>query len=431
MSLAMAPDGTRPSRVRQVLAVSVGNAVEWFDWYIYALLAVYFAPQFFPEAAAGSLVPLLGTLAIFALGFFARPFGGLVIGALADRVGRKWTMNLTITMMGAGSLVIAVAPTYEQVGVLAPIILLVARITQGISAGGEFAASTTMLIESAPSHRRGLYSSFYYVSATSAFLLAILTSFILASTLSADELTSWGWRLPFFAGACFALVALYIRVHASETLHAAVESGESQVAERPRLFEVLRAHPKESFLIVAMVAGPTLAFYVFTSFLPTYANITEGLDPAVGFKSGVIAFLWFLVLQPVFGYLSDVVGRKPLALFFGVGSTLGVVPLLSILSDTFSSLLVVQLVGVTFLAMFTSMVQAILVELFPARLRAAGIGFPYALAVALFGGTGPYVATLFADLGKPELFAYYLAALFLISTTSYAFMRETARRPLL
>ena len=421
--------GIRPtSRRRQLMAASVGNAVEWFDWYVYSMLAIYFATQFFPADSTNSLVPLLSTLAIFAVGFFARPVGGLVIGVLADRFGRRRALSATIVGMGLGSLMIGLAPTYGQVGVLAPLILLVARLLQGASAGGEYAAGSAFLIESAPEGRRGLFSSFFYISATSANLAAIGVSALLANTLDADSMNTWGWRIPFLIGSVAALVGLWVRSYSQETLPEVDEPGQQK--RRVGMFDFFREHPKAALQVFGLTAAPALAFYVWSAYLPTYAAITVGFDVKKGLLSGVLSLTVFLILQPVFGALSDKVGRKPMLLVFGAFFTFGSVPLLNSLQPTFSSLLVVQMVGLVFIAMWSSLSSAIAAELFPARVRGSGIGFPYALAVAVFGGTGPYVATYLVDVGRATAFPWYIAAVALVSTIVFALLPETARRPL-
>lgn len=418
----------QPNRVRQLVAASVGNAVEWFDWYVYSMLAVYFAGQFFPATSQDSLVPLMSTLAIFAVGFFARPLGGLVIGMLADRFGRRRALSATIVGMGVGSLMIGLAPTYAQIGIAAPAILLVARLIQGASAGGEYAAATAFVVESAPQGRRGLFSSFMYISATSANLAAIGISALLANTLSAEAMTSWGWRVPFLLGSVAAVVGLWVRTHAQETLEQEVIG--KPKGSRVRVFDFFREHPKQALQIFGLTAAPALVFYVWTAYLPTYASITVGFNLEKGLATGVLSLAVFLLLQPVFGALSDKIGRKPMLLAFGLFFTVATVPLLTSLQPTFGSLLFVQVTGLVFVAAWSSISSAVAAELFPARLRGSGIGFPYALAVAVFGGTGPYVATYLVDLGHAASFGWYVVAVALVSTVVYAWLPETARRPL-
>lgn len=417
---------------RQLLAASVGNAVEWFDWYIYSILAIYFSTQFFPTDAESSLVPLLGTMAVFAVGFFARPLGGLLIGSLADRFGRKRILVLTVLGMGAGSLMIAFAPTYEQIGVFAPLILVVARLLQGLSAGGEYAASSAFLVESAPQGKRGFYSSFFYISATGANLLAIGIAALLTNVLPADDMRAWGWRIPFIIGAVAALIALWVRSHAAETLHEhQIESaGRSGDVERVKLFSFLKHHPKSVFFVFGMTASSAIVFYIWTGFLPTYANIAVGFDVKQGLTASLISLTWFLLLQPIMGMLSDRFGRKPFLITFGVFFTVATVPLLGSLNDSFLSFLIVQMVGLTFIAAATSIVQAVFSELFPRKLRSAGIGFPYAVSVALFGGTAPYVATWMGSQGNIGAFAWYTAGISLVSLIIICFVPETFKKEL-
>lgn len=428
------PGAAKPAKIngpRQLVAASIGHAVEWFDWYIYSILAIYFSAQFFPSDAEGSLVPLLGSMAVFAVGFFARPLGGLLIGGLADRRGRKFTLVLTVLGMGAGSLMIAFSPTYDQAGVVAPIILVAARLFQGLSAGGEYAAGSAFIIESAPNNRRGLYSSFLYVSATAANLAAIGIATILSLTLSTEAMSTWGWRIPFAVGGIAALVAFWVRSFSVETLHQEPAGvAPSQPAEKVRMFTFLKQHPKSVFMVFGMTASSALVFYIWTGFLPTYANITVGFDIKQGLTASLISLSWFLLLQPVMGLISDRIGRKPLLIAFGLFFTFGTVPLMGALDNSFASFLIVQLVGLTFVAAATSIVQAVFCELFPRKMRSSGIGLPYAASVALFGGTAPYVATAMASQGNITAFPWYIAALSLVSLIIVFFLPETFKKEL-
>ncbi|MFC8867009.1 MFS transporter [Streptomyces sp. NPDC057148] len=418
-----APPTRRP--VRQLLAASVGNAVEWYDWYAYTFLATYIADQVFPKSADNSLVPLLSTFAVFAVGFFMRPVGGLLMGAIADRRGRRAALTVTILLMGGSSLLVGLTPTYAAAGVLAPVVLVAARLLQGLSVGGEFAASTTFLVESAGPGRRGLFSSFQYVSTTAGQLVASGVATVLVDTLSEDRMNGWGWRVPFILGAVLSLVGFWIRQGAEET-----RSAEQQRAPRPGLFEALRRHPRESLLICGITAGGTIAYYTWTSYLPTYAELNTGLDKADALLAGTISLAFFALLQPLGGMLSDRFGRRPLLLFFGVGFALLSVPMLHALRGSFAVLLLVQCAGMILLTGFTSISAAVNAEVFPPRVRAAGIGFPYSLTVALFGGTAPYVGTLFKDLGHSGLFPWYVAVLCLLSSLVYLRLPETAHKEL-
>ncbi|KUM33750.1 MFS transporter [Arthrobacter sp. EPSL27] len=417
------------SRTRQLAAATVGNIVEWFDWYVYSMLALYFSAQFFPKTG-DPIVPLLSAMAIFAVGFFMRPLGGFLGGMVADRFGRKKALTATVMLMGVGSLLVAIAPTYEQVGVLSPLILVVARLLQGLSTGGEFAASSTFLVESAPEGRRGFFSSFLYIGATLGNLAAISSVALLVAGLPDDAMREWGWRVPFAIGTLGAAAGLFIRQFAEETLVSEdAEPGTTHAAAaraaKPSVFEFMRTHPKECLLVFAINAAPTLFFYVFTSYLPTYAHITVGFDMKDGLLVGLISLTYFAILQPVMGVLSDRVGRKPLLLTFGIGFTLLTLPLLNSLQNSFLSLLLVQMAALTLLACYTSITSAVMCELFPARIRAAGIGLPYALGVALVGGTGPYVATWLADAKMIDVFGWYLTILAAVTTAVFLGLKES------
>ncbi|MEU8431551.1 MFS transporter [Streptomyces sp. NPDC029216] len=411
--------------LRQLLAASVGNAVEWYDWYAYTFLATHIARQVFPPGAGNSLVPLLSTFAVFAVGFFMRPVGGLLMGAIADRRGRRTALTVTILLMGGSSLLVALTPTYTAVGVLSPVVLVAARLFQGLSVGGEFAASTTFLVESAGPGRRGLFSSFQYVSTSLGQLAASGSAALLVAVLPEDAMNGWGWRLPFLLGAVFSLAGFWIRRGAEETLTA-----HPAAAPRPRLFDALRHHPRASLLIGGITAGGTLAYYTWTSYLPMYAELETGIAKRDALLAGTLSLAFFALLQPVGGLLSDRFGRKPSLLFFGLGFALSVVPLTRALDGSFLSLLLVQCAGMVLLTGFTSISAAVNAEVFPARVRAAGIGFPYSLTVALFGGTAPYIGTLLQELGRPGLFPWYVAVLCLCSSAVYLRLPESAHQPL-
>ncbi|MFI2614604.1 MFS transporter [Streptomyces sp. NPDC018584] len=415
--------GPRP--IRQLLAASVGNAVEWYDWYAYTFLATYIAGQVFPKSADNSLVPLLSTFAVFAVGFFMRPVGGLLMGAVADRRGRRAALTVTILLMGGSSLLVGLTPTYASVGVLAPVVLVAARLLQGLSVGGEFAASTTFLVESAGPGRRGLFSSFQYVSTSAGQLAASGIAALLVATLSEGQMDGWGWRLPFLLGAVLSLVGFWIRQGAYETHRAPAEQ-----AARPRLFDALRHHPRQSLLICGITAGGTIAYYTWTSYLPTYAELNTDISKSQALLAGTLSLAFFALLQPVGGLLSDRLGRRPPLLFFGVGFAVLSVPLLKSLNGSFGSLLLVSCAGMVLLTGFTSISAAVNAEVFPARVRAAGIGFPYSLTVALFGGTAPYMGTLFKEIGRPGLFPWYVAVICLASSVVYLRLPETAHKEL-
>jgi MHS family alpha-ketoglutarate permease-like MFS transporter len=419
--------GTPPSARsgRQLLAASVGNAVEWYDWFAYTFLATYIADEVFPKSAGSSLVPLLSTFAVFAVGFFMRPIGGLLMGAVADRSGRRAALTVTILLMGASSLLVALTPTYAAAGLLGPAILVIARLLQGLSVGGEFAASTTFLVESAGPGRRGLFSSFQYVSTTAGQLIASGVAALLAGSFADAQMHAWGWRAPFVLGAVLSLAGFWIRRGAVET-----RSAEQRRAPRPGLFDALRTHPRESLLIFGITVGGTIAYYTWTSYLPTYAEVNAGFDKSEALLAGTVSLVFFALLQPLGGILSDRVGRKPLLLVFSVGFAVLCVPLLHAINGSFLSLLLVQCAGMVLLTGYTAIAAAVNAEVFPARVRAAGIGFPYSLTVALFGGTAPYMGTLFEELGRPGAFPWYVAVLCLISAAVYLRLPEGSGKAL-
>ncbi len=411
-------------QVRQVAAASVGNAVEWYDWYIYTFLTPVFASQVF--ASGDQVSDVLSTFAVFAVGFFFRPIGGLLIGSLADRWGRKNTLTMTILLMGAGSLVIALTPTHDSAGIWAPVVLVAGRLLSGFSVGGEFAANTTFLIESAPPRRRGLYASFQYVTTTVGQLLASLTAFVLAFTLTDAQLEGWGWRAGFLIGALLSLVGLWIRKGAEETRELPVE------AERPGILDALRLYPRATLQLCGVTIAGTIVYYTWTTYLPTYAEQNSGIELDTALLVSTISLIFFGLVQPLLGMLSDRVGRRPVLIAFATLFAAGIVPALALVraNDSFGGLLTLSLVGMLVLALFTSVSAAVNAELIPGHVRAAGIGFPYSLTVALFGGTAPYMGTLFSKIGHPGLFGGYVALLCLVSLAVYLRLPETAHRPL-
>ncbi|SDS99828.1 MFS transporter [Microlunatus soli] len=419
------PAGVRPAQARgprQIIAASIGNLAEWYDWYVYSFLTAYFAPQIFP--GHDRLAQTLSSFAVFAVGFFLRPIGGLVVGALADRWGRRNTLTLTILAMGAASLIIAVVPTYSSIGIGAPIILVFARLVSGLSIGGEFAANTTFLVESAPEGRRGFYSSFQYVSTTIGQLIASGLSAILVGTLSDDAMNSWGWRIGFVVGGLIALVGLWIR-------RSAVETHAPSAERRPGLFEAIVRYPKQSLMIIGVTVAGTISYYTWTTYLPNYAEQNK-FDPGKALIISTISLAFFTLLQPVAGALSDRIGRKPLLIIFSGAFALGIVPALALIRSgpSFAGYLAISLLGMILLSGFTSISAAVNAEIIPGHVRAAGIGFPYSLTVALFGGTAPVIGTAMAKAGHAGLFGWWVAVLCVVSLVVYLIMPETHRRPL-
>ncbi|GII85697.1 MFS dicarboxylate transporter [Sphaerisporangium siamense] len=406
---------------KAVVGGSIGNMVEWYDWFAYASFATYFAASFFPKGNATA--QLLNAAGVFAVGFFMRPVGGWLLGRYADRKGRKAALALTVTMMSLSALLIAVAPTYAQVGYFGAVVLVVARLLQGLSVGGEYAASATYLTEASPPRRRGFSSSFQYVSMTAGQLVGLGLQMLLQRTLSDAALHAWGWRIPFVVGAVGAAVVFYIRRGLLET--EAYE--EERVDERRGTVRLLLEHKREAALVMALTMGGTLAYYTYTTYLTKYLSNSAGLSKADATLVGFLALSIFCLLQPLAGALSDRIGRRPLLIMFGVGATLGTVPLLTALRGvtTVGAALALSLVALVIVTGYTSVNACVKAELFPTRVRALGVALPYALANALFGGTAEYVALWFKNAGAESGFYWYVAGCAAVSLAVYVTMRET------
>ncbi|MFF5991672.1 MFS transporter [Prauserella flavalba] len=390
--------------VRKLFAASVGNALEWFDWTIYATFSIYFASAFFPGELAQ-----INTFATYALAFFFRPLGGMLIGRFADLRGRKPAMIFTIVLMAGGSIVIGVLPTYAQVGWLAPILLLLARVAQGLSLGGEVSNASAYLGEIAPRERRGRYSSFFYISTGSAVLLASVLGFTLARTMDEAQLEAWGWRIPFLLGGVLGLVGLWLRSSLDETEQFKDNKPAARRVSRP-LLTTLRKHPKAVGQLVGFTMLSTLCYYTFFSALTPFAVNTREADDVDVFLALSIATALFVALQYPMGMLSDRFGRKPQLLVWSAATAILIVPLSTLVGPGLGGLLVVFCVGLGLYTAMTSIAPAIMSELFPTSLRGLGIGAWYNLTVAVFGGTAPLVITALSDAGASTVFFWYVAA---------------------
>lgn len=409
-------------RLKSIIGGSIGNLVEWYDWYAYSAFSLYFSSAFFPES--NRTAQLLNTAGIFAVGFLMRPIGGWMFGGIADRIGRKQAMTLSVLLMSFGSLLIALTPSYATIGVLAPSLLLLARLLQGLSVGGEYGVSATYLSEMATENRRGFYSSFQYVTLVGGLLIALGIQLILQKLiLTEQQLQNWGWRIPFVIGAILALVALYLRSNLQET-----EAFEAQEKKKSKgtIRELLR-HPKAILLVVGLTLGGTLAFYTYTNYMQKFLVNTVGLSKDISTLISFVSLLIFVILQPFFGALSDRIGRKPLLIGFGVLGTIFTVPLLTALSHTHSAWtsFFLLMAGLLIVSGYTSINAIVKAELFPAEVRALGVGLPYALTVALFGGTAEYIALWFKDSGHESYFYWYVTGCIAISLIVYLFMKDT------
>ncbi|MBC2669353.1 MFS transporter [Novosphingobium piscinae] len=410
-------------RLRSIIGGSIGNMVEWFDWYVYAAFTLYFAPHFFP--AEDRTAQLLGAAAVFAVGFLMRPIGAWVMGVYADRHGRKAGLTLSVTLMCTGSLIIALTPDYAAIGLGAPLLLLIARLLQGLSVGGEYGASATYLSEMAGRESRGFWSSFQYVTLISGQLLAILLLIALQAVLSEAQLDAWGWRIPFALGAVLALVVFRIRRGLAET--ASYAEAKASAAPRSGLLLLFREHPREALLVMALTAGGTLAFYAYSIYMQKFLVNTSGFSRETASTINAVTLTGFMLLQPVAGALSDRIGRKPLMIGFGLAGTLCTWPIFSTLATTRDPLVagVLVMAALVIVTGYTAINAVVKAELFPAHVRALGVALPYALANTLFGGTAEYVALRFKQSGWEQGFYAYVTAMCALSLATYLGMRET------
>jgi MFS transporter, MHS family, alpha-ketoglutarate permease len=408
--------------VKTLISASIGNAVEWFDWTVYATFVVYFAGQFFP--AENEALALIGATSTYALAFFFRPLGGILLGRFADLRGRKAGMLLTILLMAGGSMVIAILPTYEQVGWLAPILLLLARIAQGMSLGGEVSNASAYLGEIAPPAHRGRYSSFFYVSTGSALLAASLLGVLLTRVLDEDQLNSYGWRIAFFIGGLLGLIGMWLRRSLVET-EQFEESAEKARATKHPLLQTIKYHPKAVVQLCAFTLLSTLSYYTFFSALTPFAIKFRGADDNDVFLALSIGTALFVALCYPFGALSDRFGRKPQMLVWSGGYALLIVPLSFLVRDNLLSLIVVFCTGLGLYALLASIAPAVMSELFPTELRATGIGAWYNLTVALFGGTAPLVITALSEAGHPLWFFWYVAIAAAVAFAVILTLKET------
>ncbi|WP_410635710.1 MFS transporter [Amycolatopsis sp. cmx-4-83] len=411
--------------IGNVLRGSIGNLIEWYDWYAYAAFTTYFAKSFFPTT--DTTAAFLGTAAVFAVGFLMRPLGGWMLGRFADRFGRRSALVLSVTFMAGGSLLIAVTPSYHTIGIAAPILLLIARLIQGLSVGGEYSTSATYLSEVATPGKRGFYSSFQYVTLYGGQLLALGLQLILQAILTEQQLTSWGWRIAFVVGTLAALTVMWLRRGMDESESYVREAGENK-GSRGTLRELAK-YPKEIALVVGLTLGGTVGFYTFATysqkFLENTAHIPRRQVTIVLFCAILVA----AILQPLAGKLSDRIGRRPLLLFFGIGGTLLTVPLMTVMGSTRNPVgaFFLVLAGLVIVAGYTSINAIVKAELFPTKIRALGVGLPYALTVAIFGGTAELIAQALKSAGHETVFFWYVAGCVLVSLIVYGTMRETSK----
>ena len=410
----------RPRRLASILGGSAGNLVEWYDWYAYSAFTLYFAPHFFPSGDRTS--ELLSTAIVFAVGFVMRPVGGWIMGIYADRRGRKAGLTLSVTLMCAGSLLIALTPTYESIGVAAPALLVVARLMQGLSVGGEYGASATYLSEMAGREHRGFFSSFQYVTLIAGQLVALLVLLVLQRSMSEAALDAWGWRIPFAIGGVLAVGVYWLRRRLAET-----ESFEKRGGGGSSLGALLREHPREFATVMLLTAGGTLAFYAYSIYMQKFLANSAGFSRETASAISAGTLFVFMLLQPVAGALSDRIGRKPLMVGFGILGTLLTYPIFATLEGTRDPWVAFAIVlgALVIVTGYTSINAVVKAELFPAHIRALGVAFPYACANALFGGTAEAVALQFKKSGWEQGFYWYVTGMIAVSLVVYVRMRDT------
>ncbi|PYS43362.1 MAG: alpha-ketoglutarate permease [Acidobacteria bacterium] len=412
-------------RLKAIFIGSIGNLVEWYDFYAYTAFALYFASSFFP--GNDPVVQQLNAAILFAIGFIMRPIGGLLFGHLADRHGRRKALMLSVLLMCFGSLVVAVTPTYASIGAAAPVLLGFARIIQGLSLGGEYGASATYLTEVADDKHRGFYVSFHYVTLIGGQLCALLVLLVLQQVfLTADQMRAWGWRIPFVIGALLAITALMMRRNLLET-DAFIEA--NKVPRRESSIKALLKYPRQVLIVVGLTAGGTTAFYTYTTYMQKFLRLSVGLSDNQTTLVSAATLIFALCLQPIYGALSDRIGRKPLLIWFGLMGTALTVPLLRSLQAATTAIGAFVLIAAAWIivAGYTSINAVVKAELFPTKVRATGVGLPYAITTSIFGGPAESIALWFKSIGHEAWFSYYLSSVIAVSLLVSLTMRDTKR----
>ncbi|MDV6232253.1 MFS transporter [Rhodococcus cercidiphylli] len=423
------PSQARPNdrweKTKAIVGVGAGNGIEYFDWTVYAIFAAFFAPQFFHTGSPVS--DLLASFGVFAVGFVARPFGGLLFGWLSDRRGRKLSMTLAVALASIGSLVIGLTPTHQTIGAAAAVVLVLARLAQGVAHGGELPSAQTYIIEYAPSERRGLWSSLIYISNTSGVVAGTLLGALLTTTLTGEQMTDWGWRLPFLLGGVLGLFVLWMRSRMAET---EVYEKSGDVHAKTSMREQFSAHRRQVLQVLFFSVGGTVFYYVWAVSAPAYAITVRGIDPSGALWAGVGANVVLIASLPVWGALSDRIGRKPVLFIGNIGIALLLFPLDAMVGSSALTLFLAMSVALCAIGAILAVMPAMMAELFPTGMRAAGVGVPYSIAVAAFGGTAAYVQTFFAERGTPDLFQWYTLALLAVSIAALITIPETRERDL-
>jgi len=401
----------RKKRIFAIVGASSGNLVEWFDFYVYAFCSIYFAPAFFPSD--NPTVQLVNTAGVFAAGFLMRPIGGWLFGRVADKHGRKNSMLISVLMMCFGSLVIACLPTYGTIGFWAPIILLLARLFQGLSVGGEYGTTATYMSEVALRGQRGFFASFQYVTLIGGQLLAVLTVVILQQFLDETQLRAWGWRIPFVVGAIAAVISLLLRRTLKETSTAETRSDK----DAGSIVSLFKHHTVAFITVLGYTAGGSLIFYTFTTYMQKYLVNTAGMHAKTASLIMTGALFFYMCMQPLFGMLADRIGRRNSMLWFAALGTLCTFPILMLLKTVTSPFLAFVLItlALAIVSFYTSISGLVKAEMFPPQVRALGVGLAYAVANAIFGGSAEFVALTLKSGGNENSFYWYVTVMMAIA----------------
>ncbi|KXF49374.1 hypothetical protein AXA44_24980 [Rhodococcus sp. SC4] len=419
-----------PNSRRGVIAGGVGNFIEWYDYGVYAALSPVLASLFFPNES--TVASTLSTFAVFGIGFVIRPLGGVFFGQLGDRYGRRTALALALILVSASTVGMGLLPTYASVGIVAPLLLLVLRMVQGFSAGGEFTGSATVMIENAPTGRRGWISSWQQFSVITGTLAGVLVVTAITNFGSQDMLMNGGWRIPFLIALVLSGVGFYIRFRMEETPHFQALKDADEIAARPTS-EAIRTQRSAMVTAFFFTALPNVGFYTFLTYTPTFLRNEAGMSLGDAYLVNVVGISTYAVLTLVVGRLSDRLGRRPILITHAIAFFVSAIPIYLLMSSgSFWAAMVVQIPAMLIMSCYSGPGTAGLTELFPTRLRYSGMALPYNLSSALFGGTAPFMATaLIAWLGTPLAPAFWAMAVAIPTLVIYLRMKETAFTPLL